>query len=107
MTDVERIAALEADARTCREDRRDIWQAVNGLRHDTSDTRANSAATLEIVKSMAEDQRTLREDVRVLKEAKASLDGAHARDRTVFAAFGAIASGIGTYFVSHWLSAGK
>lgn len=107
LRDVERIAALEADARNCRDDRRDIWMAVNELRHDAADTRANTAATLEIVRGMAEDQKTLKEDVRILIEAKAISDGAHRRTATLVALISAAVSGLGTYFASHFLGAAK
>ena len=84
-----------------------IWTAVDELRHDGADTRANTAATLEIVRAMAEDQKALKEDVRVLIKDKAATEGAHRRTATMVEIMSAAASGIGTYFVSHFLSASK
>jgi septal ring factor EnvC (AmiA/AmiB activator) len=102
-----RISAIESDARTCREDRRDLWSAVNGLRDATTDTRTSSATTLEVVKQILTKVEQAEKDIKVLMTAKAEADGARRRDKVILATLSTITGGVGTWAVTHWMGGGK
>lgn len=100
-----RISKLEALSEVHDRDERDQWNAINGLRDDLGETKTNSALTLQLVQKMAEDLKEQKEAIRVLTEEKNQADGERRRTATVVGALSAVASGVGTWAVTHWMGA--